>query len=193
MRKSIVIAMAAAAVAAGTALAAPASADVCTAPQLAAGTCTSVTVTVLDGTLSILVTPTAVGTSGTVTSTAAALADVNLGPTLVTDTRLSATGWISKATASTFTPVVAGPTAIPVSASQFYVNPTGTVPGLATLSFSNGTGTSGANAPVASGANLVSATATGPSVVTYVPMLRLTVPANQPGGAYTGTVTQSVS
>jgi hypothetical protein len=193
MRKSLVLTLAAAAVAAGTALAAPASADVCTAGQLAAGTCTSVTVTVLDGSLSILVTPVAVGTSGTVTSSAGALADISLGPTLVTDTRLSSTGWVAKATGSAFTPTVAGPTAIASSASAFYVNPTGTVPGTATLTYSNGTGSSGANAPVASGANLVSAVAAGPSVVTFVPMLRLTVPANQPGGAYTGTVTQSVS
>lgn len=193
MRKPLVLAFAAAAVAAGTALAAPASADICTVAQTAAGNCTSVTVSVLDGGLSILVTPTAVGTSGTVTASASALADVNLGPTLVTDTRLSSAGWIAKATASAFTPAVAGPTAIPVSASQFYVNPTGTVPGVATLTYSNGTTATGANAPVASGANLVSATATGPNVVTFVPMLRLTVPANQPGGAYTATVTQSVS
>ncbi|MBK5306412.1 MAG: hypothetical protein JJD92_06970 [Frankiaceae bacterium] len=193
MRKPLVLALVAAAVAAGTALATPASADVCTPAEIASLACTSVTVTVVDGSLSILVTPVAAGVSGTVTSSAAALADVNLGPTLITDTRLSSAGWIAKATASSFTPVVAGPTAIPVSASQFYVNPTGTVPGLATLSYTDGTAASGANAPVASGANLVSATATGPSVVTFVPMLRLTVPANQPGGAYTGTVTQSVS
>jgi hypothetical protein len=194
MRKPVVLALAAAAVAAGTALAAPASADLCTAAQTAAGTCTSVTVTVVDGSLSLLVTPTATGVSSTVTSSTAGLADVNLGPTVVTDTRLSSAGWIAKASASTFTPVLAGPTAIPVSASQFYVNPTGTLPAVgSTLSYPNGTTTTGANAPVASGANLVSATATGPNVNTFVPMLRLTVPANQPGGAYTGTVTQSVS
>jgi hypothetical protein len=194
MRKPLVLALAAAAVAAGAGLAAPASADVCTALQTAAGNCTSVTVTVVDGSLSILVTPVAAGVSGTVTSSAGALADVNLGPTVVTDTRLSSAGWIAKAAASTFTPAVAGPTAIPVSASKFYVNATGTTPPLGTtLAYPDGTAASGTNAPVASGANLVTATAAGPNVVTFVPMLRLSVPANQPGGAYTGTVTQSVS
>ncbi|MCU1589927.1 MAG: hypothetical protein JWP11_1183 [Frankiales bacterium] len=193
MRKANLVAAAAAAVAGLALLAAPANADTCTAAQTLAGNCTTVSVTVIDGSLSILVSPTAVGTSGTVTAAASALADVNLGPTVVTDTRLSSAGWTSKATASQFTPAVAGPAAIPAAGAKFYVNPTGTVPGLAALTYSNGTTASGANAPVANGANLVTAVATGPSVVTFVPMLRLTVPADQPGGVYTGTVTQSVS
>lgn len=193
MRKSLVLAVAAAAVS-GIALAAPASAVTCTDAELAAGTCTNVTATVVDGTLSIKVTPAATGSSGTVTSSLGALADINLGATLVSDTRLSSTGWVAKATASQFTPAIGSATAIPAANASFYVNPTGTVPGLATLAYPDGSASTGSNAPAANGANLVTATSTAaPGAVTYVPMLRLSVPAGQPGGAYAGTVTQSVS
>lgn len=182
MRKPLVLALAAASLG-GIALAGPAGAA-CTTTD-----CTNVSVTVLDGTLSIVATSAASGTSGVVSSSAGALADVSLGVTTVTDTRTSSTGWVSKASASAFS-LTGGTATIASSAANFYV-PVAPVASLGTVTFSYPQTSAAA---VASGAALVTATSTaGPSTATFTPFLKLTIPAAQAAGVYTGTVTQSVA
>lgn len=188
MRKPLVLALAAATVAVGTALAAPASADICSAADLLAATCTNVTLTVATGTLSIAVPAAAAGTSGVAPATNTLISDISLGATVVTDTRPSSTGWHTTASASQFTAVVTGPPAIPASASVFYVDQT-ISPVLVGATLAT---TPTASSTVANGGTVVTATATGPNSATFTPRLKVTVPAGQASGAYVGTVTQSV-
>lgn len=192
MRKALALGTTAAALAVTAVVAGPVEAAQCSVAELAAGTCTTVALTVVDGSLSIVTTPAAAGTSDPVTSSLGTSTTISLGATTVTDTRLSSSGWTAKAT-STELASASGAPAIPTNAHSFFVSSVTTLPVNTTLAYpdaSNGT----TEAPVASGDNLVTATSTGPSLaVIYTPSMRVAVPAGQLGGVYTGTVIQSVS
>lgn len=192
MRKALALSLTTASVVA-LALAAPANAAECTAAELLAANCTTVSLTVVDGALSIATTPAAAGVSDPVTGSLGTSTTISLGATTVIDSRLSSTGWIAKATSTPFTASAGGGDDIPVTAHKFFVGSVTTLPTNTTLAYSDGTNDT-TEAPVASGANLVTATSTGPSLtVVYTPSMRVAVPAGQFGGLYTATVTQSVS
>lgn len=187
MRKALALGTTAACLTVLAVSAAPASAAACTADQTLAGTCTTVSVTVVNGTLSLAVAGVGVaGTSGAVSATLGSTLDVALGATTVTDARLSPAAWSAKATGSPLE--LTGQTAIPVTAQKFFVSAVATPPAAGTFDYPSGTG-AGEEA-VASGATLVTASAGGTAI--YTPSLRVSVPAAQPAGVYVGAVVQSL-
>jgi hypothetical protein len=193
MRKTLALGSAAAMLTGMVVAAAPASADTCLQAGLPTTSCTTATLTVANGGLSILVTAAGAGATSALTSTSASTVDISLGATTVIDSRPLARGWTSKATSTPFTPVTGDAPSIPVSSHSFFVGGVGTPPASGDLAYPDGG--AGTEAPVASGADLVThSSTTAPSLtVVYTPTMRVVVPVSQPGGAYTATVTQSVS
>ncbi len=191
MRKALALGTVALSFAGLAVTAAPASAAACSSAEVTAGTCTTVSLTVVDGLLTILVTPTAAGTSAPITGTTGTSTDIVLGATTVSDTRLSSTGWTAKATSTALTPLTGSAPAIATTAHSFFVPPVTTVVTGDTLNYRGTSAT-----PVGSGVDLLSVShAAGPALApfVYTPTMRVAVPAGQLGGVYTGTVTQSVS
>lgn len=195
MRKSLVYAVAAAAVAGG--LAAPALAACPTDPGCSTTTVVGLTVTDT-GVLSIAATPLAGGLTSAPLSAAGTSTSglpVMSGPmtlTTVQDGRLNSTGWTVTATAGPFT-AAAPSSAAPIPAAN--------------VSFTAGTPTSVLGSPaltphsnVPSGGTLITAavqspaTTIGPNTVTYTPTVSVTIPSGSAVGTlYTSIVTQSVS
>lgn len=175
MRKVTALVTAAAATLAVTALATPA--------QAADGD-TTVSLTVVDGTLAIATTPAAAGVNSEIVGTGRTFT-APLGLTTVTDTRAASTGWSLSARTTAFT-LTGGTATIPATAATFSLlaAPTNTV-GTNTYS-----GTATAASP-SSGA-LTTATASGINTAETTPVLHVAVPNSAAVGIYTGTVTQSV-
>lgn len=185
MRKALALGTAAASLTA-VGLAGPASAA-CALGDLACGT-TTVALTPATGTLTLVVTPVAVATP--VTSTFSGTSNVqtlSLGPSTVTDTRLTSTGWTATLSTTDLSPVTG--TAIPASAASFYV-PDAPTQVLGTHSFTRA-GTAGA--AVASGLSPLSSSVSGINTAIFTPYMKVTIPSGTSVVAYTGTVTQSVA
>lgn len=180
MRKSLVLGSLALAVA-GSALAA--------VPASAADTTVTFTAGVTGSTVSILPAPAAVGTTSgnTVTATIAST---------ITDLRVAGGSWASTVSSSGFTlvgattPGTAG--TVPASSATIYNStPVVAVPGTATVA--NPHSASGSALTLSGSAQpLLSATTTNANVVTYTSTVSIDV-TGKTTGAYTGTITQSVS
>ena len=145
---------------------------------------TTVSLTVVDGSLAIVTTAAAAGVNSQIVGTGRTFT-APLGLTTVTDTRAASTGWSMSASTTAFT-LTGGTATIPATAARFSLlaAPTNTV-GSNTYS-----GTATADAP-STGA-LTTATATGINTATTTPVLHVAVPNSAAVGLYTGTVTQSV-
>jgi hypothetical protein len=141
------------------------------------------------GVVSIVTTPAAVLTQSGSNLTG------SLGLTTVTDTQIANPhSWTVTIKSTDFTMVGATsniPTIAATNASVSMAAPTVAVPGTATVSSypTSGSPLSLSNTDQ----NLVQASATNANVVTYTPSISFAVPNGQTVGAYTGTVTQTVS
>ena len=175
MRKVTALATAAAASLAVAGLATPAQAE--------EGT-TTVSLTVVDGTLAIVTTAAAAGVNSEIVGTGRTFT-APLGLTTVTDTRAASTGWSMSASTTAFS-LTGGTATIPATAARFSLlaDPTNTV---GNNSYS---GTATAASP-STGA-LTTASASGINTATMTPVLHVAVPNTAAVGLYTGTVTQSV-
>lgn len=179
MRKLIALTLAVAGLGAATA-----------APALAVDGTTTVSFTVVDGTLAIVPTPAATAVSTSLIGTAR-VADIILGATTITDTRTSSTGWTYSATTSDYTSTAVGATAIPKTAASFWI-PDAPVRALGTQTI--GTRVSSPTAVNTSGGSgtLLTSTGTGVNDAVFTPRLRVTIPSSSALALFTGTVTQSV-
>ena len=182
MRKSLALAIA-------TASALGVGALVPTAASANSGT-TTVAATVgigSAGVVAIVTTPAA-----TLTQSGSNLTGT-LGLTTVTDTQLGSHNWTVTISSTDLSLVGASPAVtIPATAASVSMGaPTVTVPGTASI-----TSYPDAANPLSlanTAKNLVQASATNANVVTYLPNMSVAVPNNQTAGAYTATVTQTVS
>lgn len=201
MRKPLVLAVAGAAVLAGSitapAMAACGAGDICTDTTVAA-------FTVVGGTISIVATELAAGAPGDPGTAPTSgfsgglnTVTVPLGATTVLDTRLSSPGWVVSATAPAVYESTTTTTDVPGAGSEFWVP---AVPaaetvsglGLALSSFSSQTSTP---TPVDAQRTtvLLESDSTTPNAAVFTPYLKVTIPGGTGTGLYTGTVTQSVS
>jgi hypothetical protein len=177
MRKSILILPFAVAVIGGLTIAGPAFADT-------TGT-TPLTFAVTGGELAITV-PTGAVNLGTVSASASAqTVSAPLGTVTVTDNRGGTDGWTVTASAIDFT----GPQVISASApgGSSYTTPAASTTGVSTV-----TPTS-LNALYPTAAVQVATDVAGVNSATWNPTISVTIPADAVAGAYTSTITHSVS
>jgi hypothetical protein len=182
MRKAFTV-TSAAALLVGTALAAT--------PASAADGTTTVSFTVVDGTLAIVTTAAATAVNTAVVGTGK-VADISLGATTVNDTRSTTSGWSYAAKTTDFTSTLSGSTAtISKTAAAFWI------PGTVTSTLGSPTFSGQVTTPTAVGSDgasgvLLKATATSANDATFTPWLRVTASTSTPLETFTGTVTQSV-
>lgn len=160
------------------------------APALAADGPTTVSFTVVEGSLAIVTTPAATAVSTSLIGTVR-VADISLGATTVTDTRTSSTGWSYAAATGDYTSTALGATAIPKTAASFWI-PDAPTRALGTQTI--GTRVSSPTAVSSSGSSgtLLTSTGTGVNDAVFTTRLRVAIPADTALALFTGTVTQSV-
>lgn len=201
MRKPLVLAVAGAAVLAGS-ITAPAMAacgvgDICTDTTLAA-------FTVVGGTISIVATEFAAGAPGGSGSAPTSgfsgglnTVTVPLGVTTVLDTRLSSSGWTMSATAPLVYDSADTTTDVPGTGSAFWVPADPAAETLSGLGLAVSSFSARTSAPTTVDGDrttpLLISNSTTPNAAVFTPFLRVTIPGGTATGLYTGTVTQSVS
>lgn len=178
------------ALAVGTVAASLAALAVTGSPAFAADGETTVSFTVVEGTLAIAVTPAATAVNTSVLGTSK-IADISLGATTVNDTRSTTSGWsYSAAVLADYTSTTTTAT-IAKTASSFWI------PAAPTSTLGSPTFPVRVSSPTAvksdgTSGELLKASASTANDATFTPFLRVTVSSTAPLEAFTGTVTQSV-
>ena len=145
----------------------------------------TVTIPVIAGPLTITAPPTAALGSAAPGSTLTAA----LGTIQVTDNRGFGAGWTATVASTGFTTGTGTPAeTIPAADAQYDITALATTTGSATFIPIPATQLSASPQPVVSAANVA-----GNTTVTWDPTINLTIPGSAIGGAYTATITHSVS